>query len=733
MRLGNVAFLLLAVTAMPVHAAGTMIVVNYGSYSNVEAAANSEAAVNWLDAGTEDDSVCTESFAALELQKYLRLLTGRTDDFPIVDDDMPFKGDAILVGCPANNAAVRAAGKDLGLDPGKLAGLGAEGYMIRGPAVSAGRTLVVVAGGGRVGTLYGVYDLLHRLGCRWFAPGTVHEEIPARKNGTLFAEPFEVSESPAFRIRGFHAWENRGNTDFLLWMARNRMNYWCLEQSDHPFMHKLGIRMAAGGHDAENLFVGPQAQYPYDHPVFDGDEKFPKDPYPLSPEYKGDVDGDGKLSRFEAHPEWYAFYGGKRIPGIKSEFGVNFCTSNKHALDEFFGNYIRELVDGRYRDAAVVRFWTLDAGKWCECEQCKALGTPTDRNLLLVHRLERDIARARADGRINRPLTIRFLIYSDVIAPPTRPLPEGFNYDVNVGTFYPINRCYVHVLSDPACSVNTRFVERLRGWALDPERLFHGQLEIGEYYNVSGFKCLPIVHMHSMAADIPYYRKAGASDFQYMHAMTSRWGTTALTNWQMSRQAWDPRADCDALWSDYFANRYGPIADRMKKFYQLLEPMLNNVNELKYGLARRLDRGAKDLFPNDHLRYSSGTGTTCQGPTLTEILGHARECRNLIDGVMVAGGIPDRIRARLSEDERRFTYGERTVKYFDACARAFQLARDGKREDAGKALGEAKELANLLRSDKESASTASSHANATDTFAASYATGAIAKIEALLK
>ena len=36
----------------------------------------------------------------------------------------------------------------------------------------------------------------------------------------------------------------------------------------------------------------------------------------------------------------------------------------------------------------------------------------------------------------------------------------------------------------------------------------------------------------------------------------------------------------------------------MRRFYESLEQMLSNVSELKYGLARRLDRGVADLFPD---------------------------------------------------------------------------------------------------------------------------------------
>ena len=81
-------------------------------------------------------------------------------------------------------------------------------------------------------------------------------------------------------------------------MARNRLNDWCIEQSDHPLVRKLGIKMVCGMHDAERLFLGPSSAYPYDHPQFEGDDDKPKAPYPPGGQYQGDIDSDGKLSYF---------------------------------------------------------------------------------------------------------------------------------------------------------------------------------------------------------------------------------------------------------------------------------------------------------------------------------------------------------------------------------------------------------------------------------------------------
>jgi len=718
-----------AIVAWSAVAAGAewTIVVDAGPFPTVEAAARADEQTDWLDADRSDDAACTQCFAAIELQRYLRRMTGRNDDFALVDDDhLPDAGAVIVLGRP-NAPGARALAEKLGLDDEQLAALGPEGYRIKSAAAD-GRRLIVVAGGDRVGTLYAAYDLLYRLGCRWFAPGDLHEEVPPLEG----MPDLDVTARPSFASRGFLAWEDRGDADFLLWMARNRLNYWTLAQQPQSLMHKLGIRMVCGRHDSEHLYLGPDSPYPYDHPRFTGDEDKPRDPYPAGPDFQGDADGDGRLSYFEAHPEWYPVVKGRRVPGMRDErSGTNFCTSNPHASAELVKNYVNALVDGPLRHADIVRFWTLDGGKWCECDACRAQGTPTDRYLLLVDRFCREIDKARAEGRLHRPLQVTFLTYADVVDPPTRPLPEGFPPDYCMATFFPIGRCYVHRFDDPACAVNDKYRRQLVGWTEDPSRHYRGQLAIGEYYNVSVFKSLPICFMHTMANDIPFYHRVGARTFDYMHVPTSRLGSKALTNYQMARQLWDVRTDCEALWTDYFRRRYGPAAGTMRRFYESLEQMFANADELKYGLARRLNRGVEDLFPTAHLRYDRRPGVECKGPTLREMIDAGRCCRQLLTEAL-ASDLPSRMKARIAEDEQCFLYGERTLDYYDACVQAFQQGRAGHRDVARRHYAEARRLAELLRRDRLSTQTASSHANAENALIASGAPDALKRLAALL-
>jgi len=702
-------------------AAATTVVVNTGRYASAEAAAAAEAQVDWRDADRADDTVCTECFAAVELQTYLRRLSGRAADFAIVDDEAVPHGDLLVVGAPDSNFCAAHLAAELTIRAEELPGLGPEGYRIVSRRLPGGR-VTVLAGGSRVGTLYAAYDLLHRLGVRWHAPGTLGEEVPADILGEM--PDLDLRSTPAFRTRGFHAWENRGDVNFLLWMARNRLNLWCVEQEQKALMHKLGILLLGGGHVLTEKYLGPRQPYPYDHAQFAGDEGKPPDPYPVSPDFRGDANGDGTLSRFEAHPEWYGLRAGRRSDAIHGDGGDNFCTANEDALTEWTRNAVADLAEGAYREADLVNAWMLDGGKWCECAACQAQGTPTDRNLVVVQRYDRAIKQAQAAGRIRRPVRLLFLAYADVLQPPSRPLPPGFDTETCIATYFPIARCYVHRFTDPSCSENGRYRTHLLGWAEKPDRHYQGQLCIGEYYNVSGYKCLPICFMHTMATDIPYYYGLGARHFHYMHCTTRDWGTRALTNWQMARQLWDPPTDPEALWQDYFAGRYGPAAPAMRRFYEALERMLCNATELKYGLARRLEVGAPELFPNPHLQYATTAFPRNDGVDLEEILASAATCRQILDQVR-GMALPERIVDRLVEDERGLVYGEQTVRFYGALCRAYALDRAARADEARAALAEARALAGELRADTVSASAASSHANARNGLEASYAAGAL--------
>ena len=94
--------------------------------------------------------------------------------------------------------------------------------------------------------------------------------------------------------------------------------------------------------------------------------------------------------------------------------------------------------------------------------------------------------------------------------------------------------------------------------------------------------------------------------------------------------------------------------------------------------------------------------------------------------------VPERIRARIAEDEQMFQYGERTVLYYDACAQAYQLIRSMNLDGARNRLAEAKRLADLLREDTTSVKFCYTP-NDANALVASRAAGALARLEKLLR
>jgi hypothetical protein len=104
----------------------TTLVVNFGPFPSAEVAGHAETEVDWLDPQSENATACTESFAALELQKYLRQITGRTNDFSIVSTASVPRGELLLIGGPASNATTRQLAGELGVDAAKLTAVGNE-------------------------------------------------------------------------------------------------------------------------------------------------------------------------------------------------------------------------------------------------------------------------------------------------------------------------------------------------------------------------------------------------------------------------------------------------------------------------------------------------------------------------------------------------------------------------------------------------------------------------------
>ncbi|HPS55004.1 MAG TPA: DUF4838 domain-containing protein [Sedimentisphaerales bacterium] len=669
---------LLIVLALPCFAEVT-ILVNPAGFQSIEKAAAGENTVNFWDNDLSDDRACTECFAALELAKFLNKCAdiGSVQVKPA--NELPANGDIFILGSRNSNILLASFNMNEAV---KLET--DESFNIR-TVKDSNRLITIIEGRDRVGVLYGVYEYLKALGINFIGLGETGTVYPPVK--VKLVEDLNITQNPSFLSRGYHAWEDRKpSEDFFLWMARNKVNFWTAADQPVNFLKKLGMKLAWGDHDMQSFYIDPNAVYPYNHQNFDTDNDKPQDPYKIDDQYKGDVDGDGKLSYFEAHPQWYGLYAGQRHKLGPLCLGYNFCTSNDDAVNEYFKNLIQSIIDGKYKYIDILKFHMIDLGKWCQCEKCQAQGTYTDRLLVLCDKFMKALKKAQADGTLKRNILVISSAYTETLPPPTKPLPEDFDYANFTMVMYPIERCYAHSFADPACSeINRKLVESYQGWTVGENRNYKGSLMIGEYYNVSLLKSLPALYTKIIATDLPWYYNAGTRHFVYMHVLTDLWGTWTLNQHMLSEFMWNVNTDPDKLLNDYYSLYYPTTKDITRKFYENLEEATRSIKVFKHfvrlydrsnytlnkwpaveGLQteqnRLLDPKA-EIFNLEHFKYDPYHPAVNDGPDVVEIMDSMALARKYIDDALIK--CTDKTeQLRLIDDEKRFRYGELMFDFY---------------------------------------------------------------------
>lgn len=446
-------------------------------------------------------------FAATELQTYVERISGARLEFS-------------AAGRPAIDIAV-----DGSLKPR----LGEDGF-----AISIGPEGVQLHGATGVAAVYAVYAFLEEhLGCRWFFPIDLGEDIPQRK--TIRLSAFQKQYRPSFRFRSI------GNIQHGEWDFKNRLSEG-LKIGNRSYSKVWGV-----AHTFYRLL--PMEEY------------------------------------WETHPEYYSFNKGKRSGPIKqATHGPNICTSNRDAIREV-ARRIGTMFD---RDPYLIMI-TLGPNDglqyFCECDACRALDEPG-------REWRGPAQRSQWRGQLSRRLTIfynevsrlvrethpdrllKIMVYSWYQEPPT---DKSLVFEDNVLTMlthsgnpsnyeklYP--SCYNHPLTDPACRPNReRFVPALKGWAERSKRL-----GIYEYYDKASVceTLFPIVH--TIRRDLPYYHSQGVEYF-YTQGQWKNSGAMGLNYYVTAKLLWDVETDVDALLADFYERYYRQAAGPMRQFHELLE------------------------------------------------------------------------------------------------------------------------------------------------------------------
>ena len=343
-----------------------------------------------------------ERFAAAELVKYVQQMSGVT---------LPTAGPL-----PESTGTVPVDyGKD-GLTPvyvGRRDRLGLDGLPDPKPGhdgyvIDVTDERVVIAGENDRGTLYGVYDLLERLGCRWYYP-TIDAEDPELIPLLDVVElaPLTVAESGGFEWRVAHMGSVLVylNTEHALhqvdWAAKARYNIVAFLVVGEG-MSGLPAQ-AMEGLDTDELAPAPNTTL---EGYIDLINEFETSGIVAKMRERGML-LEGPLhcmiqlfpnSLYDEHPEWFGMTEeGERVP--QRPLGPEFCWSNRDAVEQFAANVVEFVRACPFID--IFAFTPNDGGRPCACPTCK-LDKPSN----LYANVANTVKRALEDAGVGRPVEI---------------------------------------------------------------------------------------------------------------------------------------------------------------------------------------------------------------------------------------------------------------------------------------------------------------------------------------
>jgi hypothetical protein len=315
------------------------------------------AKVTVVNKGATDWQVVTPAekefrFAREELQHYVQQMSGAALCVVEKEEGKP----AFVLGLRDQLSTA-----DRGLLP--PAAKGYDGYAIAVTSGEGGRPPRIVIGASNgPGAIYAVYDLLERLGCRWFYAAEDPfdpEVVPRRPTLALACAKWAVASPMKYRVCNGSEWffkmDYRKALTRLDWAMKNRYNFIGWQTDSNSLLKEQYERLR----DAGLVWELERRGMSLHGPAHSFDQFLRNEDY------------------FTSHPEWFGVRDGKRVR--QQAFGAQFCWSNTEARRQFVEN-----AGAFIRDAKAIRvFCTIpfDGGVACACDECRKAGAS---NLLVT-------------------------------------------------------------------------------------------------------------------------------------------------------------------------------------------------------------------------------------------------------------------------------------------------------------------------------------------------------------
>jgi len=258
---------------------------------------------------------------------------------------------------------------------------------------------------------------------------------------------------------------------------------------------------------------------------------------------------------FEDHPEWYS-----EIDGQRTATQAQICVTNEEMTAEFIKNVLQALRDNPR--TTIIDVSQNDNMSYCQCEKCAALdeaeGTHAAANLMFINKVADAVAREFPH------VFVETLAYQY-----TRKAPKTIRPRDNVL----IRLCTIECswLYPMFHEQNKEFNADMQDWKAISKQLFIWDY-VTNYRDYVG----PFPNRYTLGPNLKYFvenrsiglfEEAEGDDFAEMR------------NWVLSRLAWDPSLDPEALFDEFQKGYYGKaVAPFIQEYWDTLVNRAREVN-----------------------------------------------------------------------------------------------------------------------------------------------------------
>lgn len=443
-----------------------------------------------------------------------------------------------------------------------LAELGPEGFILR----SENRRLLIL-GNTELALQHAIYTFLESQGCRWYFADPIWTVIPKRPSLSV---QLNRRERPAYIFRriwyGFGARTPKLKADYEAWMRHNRQ-HWLNSPFDPPFQI--------------------DTSHSYERHL--------------------------SKKHFAEHPEWFALVGKVRKPR-------KLCISNPTVQKLFVQDVVETFRKNPHLNMVSVD--PDDGGDYCECEECRKIGSVSDCVFFLAN-ISADAVRKEFPDK-----WVGLNAYSQHSEPPRDKIHPG-----------------VYV------AVTTRYRDTELTFEEQVKRFGDLGAKVGvyEYFSLLAWDWdMPGAALGGRAQMLGQLlrRFHDKLNVDTLDAESScNWGPNGLGYWIAAHVMWNPELDPQELAQDFYQNAFGKASVPMKRLYdrwnsgnwfvirQGVKAALDDLEEAYKlekdpGVKARLDQVAMYLHwlrLNDDYIESVIVSTNSNSPKPSELVRSAHE------------------------------------------------------------------------------------------------------------